>query len=66
MWTNEALEIAMDVVERRAYCLKKASKYGTFAWDHFFDHLNNKTRSKKMGPKGVFIKEEDVAMVYEP
>jgi hypothetical protein len=31
-----------------------------------FDHLNNKTRSKKMGPKGVFIKEEDVAMVYEP
>jgi hypothetical protein len=27
------------------------------------NHLNNKTRSKKMGPKGVFIKEEDVAMV---
>jgi hypothetical protein len=35
MWTNETLEIAMDVVERRAYSLKKASKYGTFAWDHF-------------------------------
>jgi hypothetical protein len=29
----------------------------------FFDHLNGKTKSKKMGPGGVFIKKEYLAII---
>jgi hypothetical protein len=29
----------------------------------FFYHLNGKTKSKKMGPKGVLTKKEDAVMI---
>jgi hypothetical protein len=62
MWTNEALEITMDV--KRGTCsLRRARMSWNILLSSFIDHLNSKTRSKKMGPRGVFTKEEDVAMI---
>jgi hypothetical protein len=63
MWTNEALEATMDVVERGRHSLRRANRSWNIPMRSFFDHLNGKTRSKKMGIRGVLIEEEDVIVI---
>ncbi len=50
MWINEPLEVVMNGVERGRCSLKKANKSWNILLSSFFDHLNKKTRSRKMGP----------------
>jgi hypothetical protein len=52
----------MDV-KRRTCSLRKARMSWNIILSSLIDHLNKKTRSRKMGPIGVFTKEEDVVMV---
>ncbi len=50
MWTYEALELAMDVVENGTYSLQKASRAWNIPTSSISDHLNGKPISRKMGP----------------
>ncbi len=63
MWTNEALEEAMDAIERGIYSIRRASKSWNIPMNSLVDRLNEKTKSKKMGLEGVLTKEEDVTMI---
>jgi len=63
IWTYEALELAMDVVENGTYSLQKASRAWNIPMSSIFDHLNGKPISRKMGPICVFIEEGDAAMI---
>ncbi len=62
MLTNEALEIEMDVVEKR-HVLKKVNRSWNIFLSSFSNHLNDKTRSKNMWPKGVLIEKGNVVMI---
>jgi hypothetical protein len=53
----------MDVVERRIHSSRKANKSWNIPMSSFFDHINGKTRSQKMGLGGVFTKVEDSTMI---
>jgi hypothetical protein len=44
MWTYDALETTMDVVEKRTHSLKHANKARNIPLSSLFDHLNEKTR----------------------
>jgi hypothetical protein len=63
MRIDDALETKMDVVEKGTYSLIRANKTWNILLNSFFNHLNGKTRSKKMGPRGVFITKEDVKVI---
>jgi hypothetical protein len=63
MWIDEVLEVTMDVVERGTHSLRKASKSWNIPMNSIVDQLNGKTKSKKMGPKGVLTKEEVATMI---
>jgi hypothetical protein len=54
MRTNDALETTMDVVEKGTHSLIRANKTWNILLNSFSNHLNGKTRSSKMGPRGVF------------
>jgi len=62
MWTNEALEITMDV-KRRICSLRKARMSWNIILSSLIDHLNKKTRFRKMGPRDVFTEKRDVVMI---
>jgi hypothetical protein len=63
MWTYETLKTAMDVVERGTHSLKRAIKSWNIPMISIVDHLNGKTRSKKMEPRSVLIEKEDVVVI---
>jgi hypothetical protein len=63
MWINEPLEVVMDDVERGRCSLRKASMSWNILLSSFSDHLNKKTRFRKMGRRGVLTKEKDVVMI---
>ncbi len=63
MWTDETLKIAMDVVKRGTNSLNKASRSWNIPMNSLFDHLSEKTRFKKMGPRGVLIEEKDLIVI---
>jgi hypothetical protein len=63
MWINERLEVVMDDGERGRCSLREASMSWNIFLSSFFDHLNKKTRSRKMGLRGVLTKEEDVVVI---
>jgi hypothetical protein len=63
LWKNDALETTMDVVEKGTHSLRKASRTWNIFLSSLFDHLNGKTRFKKMGLTGVFIIKKDVEMI---
>jgi hypothetical protein len=58
MWIDEMLEVAMDVIEKGTHSLRKANRSWNFPMSSLVDHLNVKTKSKKMGRRGVLIEEE--------
>jgi hypothetical protein len=53
----------MDVVERSIIFSWEANKFWGIPITSLFDHLYGKTRSRKIGPLGVLIEEEDKAIV---
>jgi hypothetical protein len=55
----------MDVIERRTHSLKKANKSWniTSPMSSFFYHLNGKTKSNKMAPRGVLTEKDDATMI---
>jgi hypothetical protein len=55
-WTDEALKVTMDVIERGTHSLKKVSKSWNIPMSSITNHLNGKTKFKNMGPRGVLIK----------
>jgi hypothetical protein len=63
MGTYDALETTKDVIERRTDSLIKANKIWNLILNSFSNHLNGKTGSRKMGPRGVFIIKEDVKVI---
>jgi hypothetical protein len=54
---------AMDVVERGNTSLKKVTKYWNILATSLSNHLNGRTRCRKVGPQGVLTEHEDEAMV---
>jgi hypothetical protein len=54
----------MDVIERGTYSLRNASSLWNILMNSFFSHLNRKTKSMKMGLKGVLIKEEGQTILH--
>jgi hypothetical protein len=63
MWMDEALKTLVDVDKRVICSLRRASKSWNISLSSFFYHLNGKTRFRKMGPRGVFTKENDVVVI---
>jgi hypothetical protein len=63
MWTNETLKMVMDVIERGTYLLRRTNKSWNIPLNSLSNHLKDKTRSKKIGPKCVFIEKKDVGMI---
>jgi len=53
----------VDVVERGDTSLKKATKYWNILMTSLSNHLNGRTRCRKVGPQGMLIKHKDEAMV---
>jgi hypothetical protein len=53
----------MDVVDKRDTSLKKVAKYWNILATSLSNHMNGKTRCKKVGPQGMLTKHEDEAMV---
>jgi len=53
----------MDAVERGHTSLTKASMYWTIPFTSLLDHLNGRTRSKKVGPQYVLIEMVDGIIV---
>jgi hypothetical protein len=51
--SNQALEEAMDAVERGRISLRKANRHWNIPLTLLFDHLYEKTRSKKVRSIGV-------------
>jgi hypothetical protein len=53
------LEEALDALENGTTSLKKVIKHWNIFLTSLFDHLYEKTRSRKLGPIDVLIVEED-------
>ncbi len=62
-WTNQQLEDAMDIVESGHTSLKKVNKYQNIPFTSLLDHINARTRSRKVGPQGVLTKLQDGTIV---
>jgi len=52
-WTSETLEEAMDAIEKRICILRRADRSWNIPLTSFCDHLNGKTRFRKMGLEGL-------------
>ncbi len=63
MWTNEVLKVAMDAIKRGTHSLRKANKSWNIPMNSLVNHLHGKTKSRKMGPRGVLIEEENVVAI---
>jgi hypothetical protein len=53
----------MDAIENETASLRKANRHWNTPLTSLSDHLYGKTRSRKLGPIGVLIIEENQAMV---
>jgi len=63
MWIDEALELGMDVIENGTFSLQRANKAWNIPMSSISNHLNGKTKSRKMGLGGVLTEEEDAIMM---
>jgi hypothetical protein len=63
MWTYDALETTIGAIKRRTHSLKKASRSWNIPLSTLSSHLNGKTKSRNMGPRGVLALEEDVEVI---
>jgi len=56
MWIDETLELEMDAIENGTFSLRRANKAWNIPMGSIFNQLNGKTRSRKMGLRGVLLK----------
>jgi hypothetical protein len=61
---DEALKTLVDVVKRGICSLRRVSRSWNIPLSSFFDYLNGKTMSRKVGPRGVLTKEKDVVIKW--
>lgn len=61
---HEQLKEAMDGMERRLTFMKKVNKHWNIPMSSLFDHLNNKTKSMKIGPLDVLTKEDATIVAW--
>jgi hypothetical protein len=45
----------MDAMERGDTSLRKVAKYWNIPLTSLLDHLNGRTRSRKVGPQGMLV-----------
>jgi hypothetical protein len=62
-WTNEAHEEAMDAIKCGKKTLRQANRLWSIFLSFLFNHLNGKTRTRKVGVGEILIVEEDVVVV---
>jgi len=62
-WSNESLEIAMDAIECGTTSLFRANKFWGIHVTSIFDHLNGKTKIRRIGPSCVLIEKENEVVV---
>jgi hypothetical protein len=63
-WSTQALEKAMDVIERGTTSLRKANRHWNISLTSMFDHLYGKARSRKTRLTSVLIIEKDQVVVF--
>jgi hypothetical protein len=64
MWTYETLESSINVIERGTCSLRRVSMSWNIPLNSLSNHLNRKTRPRKMGLGGVFIKNKFVMIKW--
>ncbi len=57
------LEATMDVVDKKTHSLRRASKSWNIPMSSIANHLNRKTKFKKMGLRSVLTEKEDVTVI---
>ncbi len=62
-WSNESFETTMDAIEHDITSLWGPDKFWGILVTSLSDHLNGKTKSRKIGPPGVLIEEEEGEVV---
>jgi hypothetical protein len=62
-WVVETLEKSMDIIQKRHFSMKRANQHWHIPLTSLSDHLNGKTRSRKVRPQGIVTNEKDVTMV---
>jgi hypothetical protein len=62
-WSNESLETTMDEIEHDIVSVGGGNKFWGILVISFSNHLNGKTKSRKIGPPSVLTKEEDETIV---
>jgi hypothetical protein len=62
-WTTETLEEEMDTIQKRHFSMRRANQDWHIFLTFPLNHLNGRTRSRKVGPQGILTYEEDVTMV---
>jgi hypothetical protein len=62
-WTNRSLEEVMEAIERGTHSLRKENRFWNIPLSSLSNHLNGKTRSKKMGLACVLTKEDVVTII---
>jgi len=63
MWIDETLELGMDAIENGTFSLRRANKAWNIPMGCISNHLNGKTRSRKMGLGGILTKEKDAIVI---
>jgi hypothetical protein len=63
-WTIEKLEDAMNIMERGITFLRGVNNFLNIPPTSLFDHLNGKTKSKKVGLLGVLIEKNYVVFYW--
>jgi len=53
----------MDTIQKKHFSMTRANQHWHIPLTSLSDHLNGKTRSKKVGPQGILTNEKDVTMV---
>jgi hypothetical protein len=62
-WVDQRLEDAMEIVERGHISFVKGNHVLEHSTYFTLNHVNCRTNSRKVGPQGVLIEHEDVAIV---
>jgi len=63
MWIDETLELRMDAIENGTFSIRMANKVWNIPMGSIFNHLNGKTKSRKMGLGGVLTKKKDAIVI---
>jgi hypothetical protein len=63
MWINEKLEVQMDAIEKKTYSFKTTINSLNILMNFLSNHMNGKTRCRKIEPRGLLTKKKDAIMI---